>query len=193
MSARESRAPAPQQHREARAGDLAPRARSRGCRAPAPRSQCGLRRRSRTARGSPTRRTSRLSAALVPTGTLACGRFGTVEQEPRALLLERLELGVELLDPLRALRGWPRRRPSRPGRAASRARPPRRRCSAARFSVSTSGMQRAAARRRARPARSRQRVRLQAAVLQAGADAVGDDRGRMRDRACGSDSWQPHA
>ena len=73
--ARRGARPAPMQHREPRAGDLRARARSRGCRAPAPRSQCAFGSKS-NAGGVPTRRTSRLSSALLPTGTVACGRLG---------------------------------------------------------------------------------------------------------------------
>ena len=42
MSARASRAPAPEQHGEPRAGHARRRARSRECRAPRPSSQCGF-------------------------------------------------------------------------------------------------------------------------------------------------------
>ena len=53
------------------------------------------------ARGSPTRRTSTLSAALLPTGTLACGRFGRFRTRGGPLVLDRVELKSELLDLLR--------------------------------------------------------------------------------------------
>ena len=56
-----------------------------------PRSQCAFGSKS-NARGSPWRRTSTLSAALLPTGTLACGRFGSVSSSCVALLLDRVEL-----------------------------------------------------------------------------------------------------
>ena len=101
MSARDSRAPAPLSTAKrapailvaALEVDDAER-RARDPSAPAARS------RTRAARRA--RRTSTLSAALLPTGTLACGRFGSVEQRRVALMLDRVELDAELLDLLRA-------------------------------------------------------------------------------------------
>ena len=79
ISARASRAPAPHQHREPRAGDLraALEVDDAERRAEIP---MRLRRERERPAASPWRRTSTLSAALFPTGTLACGRFGNDEQ-----------------------------------------------------------------------------------------------------------------
>ena len=66
-----------------------------------PRSQCAFGSKSNT-RGSPWRRTSRLSAALLPIGTVACGRFGSVSSSDFALVFDRVELDAELLDLLGA-------------------------------------------------------------------------------------------
>ena len=85
ISARASRAPAPMQHREARAGHPRRRARSRGCRAPAPRSQCGFGVKSNVARLAVRRTLDVVLGRRRPTGTLACGRFGSAQQDVRAL------------------------------------------------------------------------------------------------------------
>ena len=50
----------------------------------------------------PSRRTSTLSAADLPTGTLACGRLGSVISSIDALLLDLIDLDLELADLLRA-------------------------------------------------------------------------------------------
>ena len=80
MSARSSRAPAPSSTAN-RAPDIrAARSKSRMPSA-VPTSQCGLGVNA-NAGGAPHRRTSTLSAAEDPTGTLACGRFGMASSSP---------------------------------------------------------------------------------------------------------------
>ena len=75
MSARDSRAPAPLRTANRAAEIFTARSKSMIPNA-GPRSQCGCGSKS-NARGSPCRRTSTLSAAVLPTGTLECGRFGS--------------------------------------------------------------------------------------------------------------------
>ena len=67
-----------------------------------PRSQCACGSKSKT-RGSPTRRTSRLSAALAPTGTCARRQVRDGQQQRAPLVLDRVEVRLELLDRLAAL------------------------------------------------------------------------------------------
>ena len=80
MSARSSRAPCAPVDGEARPGEprgaLEVEDPERGAEVPV--RSFGAK---SNARGSPTRRTSRLSAASLPTGTLASGRFGTTSRK----------------------------------------------------------------------------------------------------------------
>ena len=183
MSARASRAPAPISTAEARAGHLARRARSRGCRAPA-RGPSAPSARSRTRAARPRRRTSTLSAALVPTGTLGVRQVRERQQQRLPLLLDRLELGSRA-----ALICWPRClvRPSSSGAGvlalrAWPARPPRPTCSARASAPRSPGI---SARRRASSVASCSSVGVgvEAAVAQAGPRRRRGGRGRRRDRA----------
>ena len=119
----------PHQHREPRARDLrrALEVDDAELRARDPSAPCGSK---SNARGSPQVRTTALSAADFPTGTLACGRFGSVSSSRHALPLDAVELDFELLDLLRRAACWLRRCATRLRPAAWRARPRRRRCSA---------------------------------------------------------------
>src|ERR1035441_9574165 len=74
ISARSSFAPRPQYTAKRAPVTFAARSRS-SMPSSGPRSQCALGSKSKC-RGSPTRRTSRLSASLEPTGTDSCGTFG---------------------------------------------------------------------------------------------------------------------
>ena len=82
ISARASRAPAPHQHREARAGHLASRARSRGCRARR-RGPSAASARSRTRAARRARRTSTLSSALLPDRHARVRQVRQRQQQPR--------------------------------------------------------------------------------------------------------------
>jgi hypothetical protein len=101
MSARSSLAPGPLSTVKRAPEIFVPRSKSMMPSA-GPRSQCAWGSKSKR-RGSPTVRTTGLSALLVPTGTDSCGRFGQHEQPLLALMLDRVELHAELLDLLRAL------------------------------------------------------------------------------------------
>ena len=101
MSARARRAPAPLSTENRAPAICVAALEVDDARAPGPRSQCALGSKS-NARGSPWRRTSRLSSALFPTGTVGCGRLGSVSSACLALMLDRVELDAELLDLLRA-------------------------------------------------------------------------------------------
>ena len=118
------------------------RARSRGCRAPGPRSQCGLRLEVERRAARRDARTSTLSAALLPTGTLACGRFGSASSACVALVLDRVELDAELLDLLRARAVGLLNRAPCPCPAAWRWRSRRPTVFCWRFSPSSSGISR---------------------------------------------------
>ena len=98
MSARSSCAPAPIRTAKRAPAILVARSKSMmpSC---GPRSQCAFGSKS-NARGSPHVRTTTLSAATRPTGTLSCGRFGIVAEQAPALLLDGIELDVHLLDAL---------------------------------------------------------------------------------------------
>ena len=85
--AREPRAGAAQ-HREPRAGDLRAALEVDDAER-RPEIPVRLRLEVERARRRRRRRTSTLSAALLPTGTLACGRFGSDQQPAVALLLDR--------------------------------------------------------------------------------------------------------
>ena len=92
MSARASRAPAPSST-EKRAPDIrVARSKSRMPSA-GPRSQCGLRLEVERARLAVRGGLPRCPRRSRPTGTLACGRFGSVISSVGALLLDVVELG----------------------------------------------------------------------------------------------------
>ena len=104
ISARASRAPAPTSTENRAPAILVPRSKSMMPSA-GPRSQCACGVKAERRAACRARRTSTLSAALFPTGTLACGTFGIVSR-PR---LRRCSIAssstLQLLDLLRALRG----------------------------------------------------------------------------------------
>ena len=101
MSARASRAPAPVSTANRAPASLTPRSKSRMPRA-GPISQCGRGAKSNSG-GAPCRRTSTLSASERPTGTLACGRFGSLSAHSRRSASHRLEPALVLLDGRRVL------------------------------------------------------------------------------------------
>ncbi len=140
MSARASRAPCPSAPRTARPTSSS-RARSRGCRAPR-RSPSAASARSRTAaarRGGVPPGCPRTS---VPTGTLACGRFGSVSSSVDALLLDLIQLESRAAGSAARAPCSRREAASHPGPAASRARPRRPTAFCSRLSPSTSGIRR---------------------------------------------------
>ena len=128
ISARDSRAPAPLNTEKRAPAIFVARSKSRMPSA-GPRSQCGCGSKS-NARGSPWRRTSTLSAALLPTGTLACGRFGSTSSAGRRWCSTASSWNAELLDLLRprAVGLLNRRRCRAPAASPARSRRPR--CSA---------------------------------------------------------------
>ena len=97
ISARSSCAPAPISIAKRAPEIFVARSKSRMPSA-GPRSQCGLRRRSRTRRGSPHVRTTTLSAALLPVGHALVRQVGNVASKRAALLFDGVELDLELLD-----------------------------------------------------------------------------------------------
>ena len=83
-----------------------------------PTSSCGLGVKANS-RGVPQRRTSTLSASLLPGGTEGCGTFGTWSEQRFDRVVDGLELGVERLDPLGDLRASARALSVRDGAAGA--------------------------------------------------------------------------
>ena len=122
ISARASRAPAPIST-EKRAPDIfVARSKSRMPSA-GPISQCGLRLEVERARLAVPPHFLVVRGARVPTGTLACGRFGSVISSADRCCSTWSSSNLELLDLLRRALCSPRRCRTHPALAASRARP----------------------------------------------------------------------